>query len=218
LEQEIKHLRGSKLTNDVAFLKEMERTIKTLTDDPRRTVDLSIGPVIIPERKSTEGVLMRSTSAVWGEVVKRLEKDWNEAFSIPDRIWEEIIAGAFVKDGYSEVVLTPRSGDFGRDVIARSRGVGCVKVIGSVKAYDRGNPVRQDDVRALLGVLHAEQDASKAILTTTSTFATRLRSDPFIKPDLPYRLELIDGDELQAWLVALNKDIKSRRRRPRKTG
>ena len=205
LEQEIRHLRRSKFADDAAFLEEMGRTIKALSDNEGRKVDLSVGTVIIPERKSTEGVLIRSTSAVWEEIVKRLEQDWDEAFSIPDRIWEEIIAGAFVKEGYSEVVLTPRSGDYGRDVIARSKGVGCIKVIGSVKAYDRGKAVRQDDVRALLGVLQAEQDASKAIMTTTSRFAPRLKSDPFIKPYLPYRLELIDGGELQAWLVTLRR-------------
>ncbi|WP_370137360.1 hypothetical protein [Bradyrhizobium sp. USDA 313] len=33
------------------------------------------------------------------------------------------------------MTLTPRSGDHGRDVIAVRSGVGCIKIIGSVKAY-----------------------------------------------------------------------------------
>jgi hypothetical protein len=37
--------------------------------------------------------------------------------------WEEIVAGYFHKKGF-EVTLTPPSGDFGRDVIARKHGLG----------------------------------------------------------------------------------------------
>jgi restriction system protein len=40
---------------------------------------------------------------------------------------EEIVAGAFKRARYDEVTLPPRSGDFGRDVIAVKHGVGCVK-------------------------------------------------------------------------------------------
>jgi hypothetical protein len=62
-----------------------------------------------------------------------------------------VIAGAFKKAGYDEMTITPRSGDFGRDVIAVKNGIGCVKIIGSVKAYAPKRCVGQDDVRALLG-------------------------------------------------------------------
>jgi len=41
--------------------------------------------------------------------------------------------------------------DHGRDVIAIRRGIGCIKIIGSVKAYKPGKLVRYDDVRALAG-------------------------------------------------------------------
>ncbi len=99
--------------------------------------------------------------------------------------------------------FTHRSGDDGRDVIAIKRGVGAVKVIGSVKAYGRGKLVRYDDVRALLGVLAGEQDASKGIVATTSDFPARLSEARFIKPFLPYRLELMNGVRLREWLLAL---------------
>jgi restriction system protein len=74
-----------------------------------------------------------------------------------------------------------------------------------VKAYKPRNEVSYDDIRALLGVLSGEQNASKGILTTTSDFPPRLISDPFITPFLPTRLELMNGDSLQKWLGGLLK-------------
>src|SRR5262249_58606614 len=118
--------------------------------------------------------------------------------------WEEIVAGAFNKAQY-EVTLTPRSGDHGRDVIAIKRGVGCIKIIGSVKRYAPGNLVGYDEIRALLGVLSGERDASKGIITTTSGFPPKIADDPFIAPFMPTRLELMDGEKLKAWLISLQK-------------
>lgn len=43
-------------------------------------------------------------------------------------------------------------------------------------------------------------------MTTTSTFAPRLRDDPGIKPFLPTRIELIDGPELIERLGLLIQD------------
>jgi restriction system protein len=66
-------------------------------------------------------------------------------------MWEEIVACAFDKAGFDEVILTPRSGDHGRDLIALKRGAGSIRIVGSVKAYKPGHLVSYDDVRALLG-------------------------------------------------------------------
>jgi restriction system protein len=165
--------------------------------------ELAIRSVIIPETKSAEGILVQSTTVLWTSIVERMGRNWSEAHTIGSELWEELIAGAFKLAGFDEVTLTPRSGDFGRDVIAVTKGIGCIKVIGSVKAYKPSLLVPHDDVRALLGVLTGEQNASKGIITTTSDFAPRISSDPFIKPFLPTRLELINGKELREWLLRL---------------
>lgn len=58
--------------------------------------------------------------------------------------WEEILAAAYDKAGFDEVILTPRSGDLGRDVIAIRKGFGSVKLIEQAKAYNhrrRGHAV-----------------------------------------------------------------------------
>jgi len=48
--------------------------------------------------------------------------------------------------------------------------------------------------------------ASKGIITTTSAFAPKIRTDPSVAPSLPYRLDLMDGEQLQQWL----KDLSSK--------
>jgi restriction system protein len=145
-----------------------------------QSATLSTSSIIIPERPTEEGVLIKCTSLVWNEIVHALGNDWSIAYQIPPEKWEEIVAGAFTKANY-EVELTRRSRDFGRDVIAIRRGVGCVKIIGSVKRYSPGHLVSYDDIRALLGVLNGEHDASKGIITTTSDFPPRVNEDKFIR-------------------------------------
>jgi restriction system protein len=166
---------------------------------------LLISSVIIPDRPVDEGILIKSTSFLWGEIVEQLSSDWSLAYQLPPERWEEIVAGAFKKAGYDEVTLTPRSGDHGRDVIAVKKGIGCVKIIGSVKAYGPKHLVPYDAVRSLLGVLSGERNASKGIITTTSDFPPNIKSDPFIGPFLPTRLELVNGDALRKWLSDLGK-------------
>jgi restriction system protein len=166
---------------------------------------LTLTGLVLPERKTSEGTLVRATSLVWAEIIAHLGKDWSKAFEIPPDKWEEIIAGAFVKDGYDKVILTPRSGDGGRDVIAIKEGVGGVKILGSMKAYKPGHLVSHEHVREMLGVLAAEPDASKAIISTTSDFAPKIKSNERIKKFMPTRLELMNGEDLQKWLVKLAK-------------
>src|SRR6185369_8338313 len=49
--------------------------------------------------------------------------------------------------------------------------------------------VAAEEVRAMLGVVGADQRASKGVITTTSDFATRIADDALIAPHLPSRLE-----------------------------
>jgi restriction system protein len=174
----------------------------------RHQPSISVSTILVPDRNTDEGLLIKGTTIAWAQIAEMLKGNWTEAFSIPPEKWEEMIAGAYERAGYDQVTLTPRSGDFGRDVIAVKSGIGCIKVIGSVKAYSPGHLVKHDDVRAFLGVLGGERDASKGIITTTSDFAPRIASDPFIKPYLSTRLELMNGERLQMWLTSLLQQSK----------
>lgn len=167
---------------------------------------LTIGTLIIPDRPVSEGLLIRSYGNLWLTIAKQLGDDWSIAFQITPEKWEEIIAGAFSVAGYS-VVLTPRSGDLGRDVIATKDGVGSIRILGSVKAYKPGHLVTRAHVQEMLGVVSVDPKATKGIITTTSDFAPKLLSDPNLAAIIPYRLELMNGQNLQKWLRELANNL-----------
>ena len=122
-------------------------------------------------------------------------------YQLSPRELEELIAASYDRAGFDEVILTPRSGDHGRDVIATKKGMFSVRIFDQVKAQRPGRPVDANDVRALLGSLTS--NVSKGIFTTTSSFAPRLMDDPAIGPNVPHRLELRPREILLPWLQTL---------------
>ncbi|WP_054132011.1 restriction endonuclease [Novosphingobium sp. AAP1] len=181
---------------------------KLITPDERRQLEnlsLLTKALVIPQRHVKQGALIKANTVMWHAIVDVLKRDWTEAYRMPPHKFEELIAGAFERDGYSNVVLTPRSGDDGRDVIATTSGPGCVKVIASVKRYAAHHDVRYDDVRALLGVMMGEPDASKGMIITTSRFPKDLPEKEQFKPFIPTRLELMDGKGTLDWLSRLSR-------------
>lgn len=174
--------------------------VKVTIEEPQ----FLIKAILTFKEDTTEGKLVEAVNIPWFEIIERLIKDPKEAFQISDRMWEEIIAGAYEQSGFDKVILTPRSGDYGRDVIAEKKGLGTVRIIDQVKAFAPHRKVDANDVRALVGVLHGD-GASKGFLTTTSDFAPGLRSDPLITPFMPSRLELVNGDKLLQRLIELRR-------------
>jgi restriction system protein len=173
-------------------------------DKGRRIASLTVAGLIIPAGREAEGTLVKSYAAAWVEIVRYLGDDWKLAFTIDSRSWEELLAGAFDKGGY-KVTLTPRSGDHGRDVIAVKDGVGCMRILGSMKAFGPDHLVTREHVHEMLGVVNAE-GATKGIIATTSDFAPRILDAPGLAASIPYRLELMNGDQLQKWLKELATD------------
>ena len=160
--------------------------------------------VVVPGDKTTEGQLIEAVAWPWFDIIELMQTNPAIIYQLDGRQWEEIVAGAYKKAGFDEVTLTPRSGDYGRDVIAVKRGLGSVRVIDQVKAYKPGHLVTADDVRALMGVLQGD-GASKGFLTTTSEFAPKIHMDPLIVPFIPSRLDLINGKLLLQRLIELAK-------------
>jgi restriction system protein len=105
------------------------------------------------------------------------------------------------------VILTPRSGDYGRDVIATKNVLGTIRVIDQVKAYSPGHLVTGEEVSALWGVMQGDK-SSKGFLTTTSDFAPRIKDNPFITEFIPARLQLINGKMLLTNLEQLARGLK----------
>lgn len=151
------------------------------------------------------GYLIKAMEPPWREIALALSKNPNALSHLTPRQWEELIAASYDKAGFDEVILTPQSGDFGRDVIAIRKGWGSIRIIDQVKAYKPGHLVTANDVRALVGVLATDHKASKGIVTTTSSFAPKIALDPSIAPLIPYRLELVDGPTLAARFAQLGE-------------
>jgi restriction system protein len=159
--------------------------------------------LLIPGDATQEGLLIEAVAPPWLKILELIRADPKTIYEIDPRAWEEIIAGAYTEAGFDEVILTPRSGDKGRDVVATRKGVGSIRIFDQVKAYKPGHLVTADEVRAMIGVITGAQNVSKGLITTTSDFAPRLQEDEYIRPLIPYRLELKPRDVLLPWLEEL---------------
>lgn len=159
--------------------------------------------IVVAGDATAEGQLVRDVSIFWFEIVKQLQRDPQFLFKVEPRRLEELVAGAYERNGYPEVILTPRSGDRGRDVIASRPGVGAIRIVDQVKRYAPGHRVTADEVRSIFGVFAADLNVSKGVVTTTSTFAPGILTQSGLGVYVPYRLELKDGPQLLQWLISL---------------
>lgn len=176
------------------------------TYTPPPAPEVLVGAIVDRVERRSEGSLIVVLQPAWDAIGKLLRENSSELPQLSPEQWEELIAGAYDKAGYDEVVLTPRSGDGGRDIIAVKRGWHSIRIIDQVKAYAPGHAVPANDVRALIGVMLSDPLATKGIVTTTSTFAPRVLDDPHIAQHVPFRLELHDGEEVRKRLLALTSD------------
>ncbi|MCA1604644.1 MAG: restriction endonuclease [Acidobacteria bacterium] len=98
--------------------------------------------------RDTEGQLVEAAADPWFAIIRMIQRDPGSIYRIDWRDWEEIVAGGWRQDDYDVVTLTPRSGDKGRDVIATKHGVGSIRILAQVKAY---NPERVVTAEEALG-------------------------------------------------------------------
>lgn len=151
-----------------------------------------------------DGQLIRCLSIPWEAIVKEIERNpmFLPQFSTQHRRFEEFLAASYERAGF-EVTLTPQRGDRGRDVIATLRGLMTVRILDQAKAYKPGHLVTHDDVRAMLGTLSTDSNASKGVVTTTSDFQPGILTGDEFQRFMPYRLELKNGSELAKWLFEI---------------
>jgi restriction system protein len=170
---------------------------------PLDTPSILLQAVIVPGEKTAEGLLIESVASIWFDIIERIQRAPDEIYEIDWRKWEEIIAGGYTQLGF-DVVLTPRSNDKGRDIIATSKTLGgSVRFFDQVKAYRPGHLVTAEEVRAMVGVLNLEGNVSKGFITTTSSFAPGVFQDQDFARLIPYRLELKWREPLLEWLAKI---------------
>jgi len=104
--------------------------------------------VVTLGEKTDEGELVKSVRQTWGEIVKqiRLRYDFLFEFTKASRAFEMFLAATYRMDGFDEVILTPRSNDRGRDVIASKTGR---RILEQAKAYGVKRRVTHEEVRAM---------------------------------------------------------------------
>ncbi len=174
-----------------------------------RSPELLIQAAIVTFGDNTsEGQLVIDVAMPWMDIMREIERDPDFLYQFvkSPRKFEEFIAATYKKAGWPEVTLTPRSKDGGRDVIAVKPGHGSIRFLEQCKAYKRGHLVTHDDVRAMLGVLQTDPNASKGIITTTSDFQPGIFTGADFKPFMPHRLELKNGQQLRDWLLEFRDD------------
>lgn len=93
----------------------------------------------------------------------------DELLSLSPREFEALVADLWRRFGYT-VELTKRTRDGGRDVIAVRREEVDMRILIECKRFRRSRKVGVDLVRTLYGV-KADENATKAVLATTSTFS-----------------------------------------------
>jgi restriction system protein len=142
-----------------------------------------------------EGRVVEALSIPWIELCRQILEDERLFFEFAKnpRKFEEFVAGSYKKMGWADVILTPRSNDQGRDIIAVLPGQFSIRILDQCKAYSPNHKVTAEEVRAMLGVLYSDRNASKAIVTTTASFAPGIESDPGLAPFVPHRLQLRSG-------------------------
>jgi restriction system protein len=157
-----------------------------------------------------EGRLVEALSIPWIELCRQILEDERLFFEFArnPRKFEEFVAGSYKKMGWTDIVLTPRSNDQGRDVIATLPGQFSIRILDQCKAYSPSHLVTAEEVRAMLGVLYGDRSATKAIVTTTSSFAPGIEKDPGLAPFMPYRLQLRNGKSFRDSLRQLYPNAK----------
>ena len=107
---------------NAAILTSIKKISKRSTDLP----SVLLQAVVTPSGKTTEGQIIEAVAFPWFEIVDLIQKDESVIYQLTWRKWEEMVAGAYSAQGF-EVVLTPRSNDRGRDVIATKNDFGTIR-------------------------------------------------------------------------------------------
>lgn len=139
-------------------------------------------------------------------LIHAILSDPRHMHNLTPRQFEEFIADVVGHLGFSNIILTPISGDGGRDVIASNEINGIpITFFFECKKYAEGNKIQLDTLRSLLGtVAHHATEANMGVLVTTSTFTKGCKN--LIMSEC--RLDGKDYDGLLGWVGELKKKFK----------
>lgn len=140
------------------------------------------------------------------EVVDYLARHPEVLYEIAPREFEELIAG-ILQDMGCEIVLTPRTRDKGRDILAVFPSpFGKLLTIVECKRHRRDRPVGIDVVERFLYVLEHRDRASCGLIATTSYFSPDALK---AAKELNFRLKLREFEGIREWIANYGRWIKN---------
>lgn len=166
--------------------------------DTRDIQDIEVEEIKIdPAQKSA----LISVDKLPLKVISMILQNPQEVRNITPRQFEEFIASLLDQLGFSDIVLTPRSSDGGKDIIASHSINGIpLSFYFECKQYAKGNKIQLETLRALLGTIaHDSTKANMGVLVTTSTFTKGC--EKFILAES--RLDGKDYDDIVGWISEL---------------
>lgn len=139
------------------------------------------------------------------KLIAKILRSPHEIRDLTPRQFEEFVAETLNQLGFKDIILTPRSHDGGKDVIASHEINGIpLSFYFECKKYSEGNKIQLETLRALLGTMaHDARNVNKGVLVTTSTFTKGSRE--FILSEA--RLDGKDYDGILGWIDELKKRI-----------
>ena len=138
-----------------------------------------------------------AVTPITDELIYHISHEPELLHELSARKFEELIAHLFEKAGY-EVQLTPQSHDGGRDILAMfSLPFGSILTVVECKRFAQNRRIGPDIVHRLLWVADRYDNASNAMLATTSTF-TKGALD--LEQKYQWRLTLKDYKAIAGWL------------------
>jgi HJR/Mrr/RecB family endonuclease len=137
------------------------------------------------------------------KLFEKISNDPNLMHGMNPIDFEYFIAELMDKSGFENIIVTPRSGDKGRDILA-TKTVCDVPIIFAFecKKYAPNRKIKPEIMRALLGtVSHPQTKANKGVLVTTSSFTRGAKS--FIASES--MLSGKDFNDLVKWINQVKK-------------
>ena len=189
---------------DVAYLLQFPEFVafreRAKTDGTRQATAEDLAPITVaqtPDEVLSDTIRQIETT-LRSELLDRI-------LGAPPRFFESVIVALLLAMGYGGSrqdagQVIGRSGDGGLDGVIDQDALGLDRVYIQAKRYAVANAVSEPEVRAFSGSLGAAK-ASKGIFVTTSYF-----TQPAIlfAEKHPFRIVLIDGEQLTGLMVAHN--------------
>jgi HJR/Mrr/RecB family endonuclease len=173
-------------------------------EDPEPSIIDSLDPEDLPIDEDEKSSLI-TVDRLPLRLLSKILSNPSDVRNITPRQFEEFIAELLSELGFNNVILTPRSGDGGKDVIASHSVQGIpLTFYFECKKHAEGNKIQLDTMRSLLGVVaHDSRKVNKGILVTTSTFTKGCKE--FILAES--RVDGKDYNGVLGWVDELRKEI-----------